>query len=231
MTLWTAEFLQALSVSGLADYRSAGADWSDPAHAIVERACSDEDGWQAEVGKALVAIAGGQLSVTLPQGTALLHAAMDVYFCDRHGSGNRVSDCAAIRAIGPSMIAIFDPDDGPGAPRVLSAGRTESDLGDLAARFANYVCYMFWDVAPYPYICSPDGASACLDAMEACARSTHPGLVESGLHGLGHARDCGAVASMEARRIEIIARANTAIPGFQSALRQYADAAMTGMVQ
>lgn len=87
----------------------------------------------------------------------------------------------------------------------------------------NGVCYMFWDVTPLMQVGAPEVSRACLEVMEHCLASPNPAVVESGLHGLGH-----AVHAFPEARIAIEAWLQSASGSAE--LRAYAVRARAGAI-
>jgi hypothetical protein len=98
----------------------------------------------------------------------------------------------------------------------------------------NGVCYMFWDVTPLAGPFSTPSKvenralnEAVIGVMVACLKSKNPALVESGLHGLGHA----VFFTPNLAQPPIDAFLKTQAGKQPAALLEYAKAARTGMIQ
>ena len=95
----------------------------------------------------------------------------------------------------------------------------------------NGICYMLWDVTPLAYW--PDTALGAvmypvmIDVMESALQNANPAVVESGLHGLGH-----AVYKFEEVAVAAIDRFVAKRRGHvRDELISYALQARTGMIQ
>ena len=106
-------------------------------------------------------------------------------------------------------------------------GHLSQKVKNRENRHLNSVCYMFWDTACIPYNCGEDITLACIEVMRKCARSSNIAIVEGALHGLGHMIGSGHDALIR----QCIESANLDFGVQSKALRIYADAAKTGMVQ
>ena len=102
-------------------------------------------------------------------------------FCFAEKQIDEKKAVATIIGLGRLIIEIFEPS----APRVLShlSQHVDGKENDLIS----HLIYMFWDSASIPHKCSEDIRLACFDVMKQCTKSSNIALVESGLHGLGHA--------------------------------------------
>ncbi len=112
----------------------------------------------------------------------------------------------------------------------VRCSRKLSHLGKERDSSVNSICYMLWDVISIPAAGEKtehkEIDAACLAVMEKALKLDHDACRESALHGLGHAK-LYYPAEVE-RIIDAFLEDEKDI---QPALRNYAKAARTGMVQ
>lgn len=137
----------------------------------------------------------------------------DLYWAFLDESLPAGSRAAGIRKLTAFFDLVFTPDCEP------ALGHLSQCTSDI-----NFVCYMFWDTT---YLTGKDLGTindASLDVMAHCLKSDNIAVVESGLHGLGH-----AVATLP-RAGEIIDGYLNRHKGDDTPLFQYARNARTGCV-
>lgn len=102
-------------------------------------------------------------------------------FCFQGKDVKKEKAVQAIRSFGDFFLSVFEQY----APTNLC--HLGQSTQDHQAGVISHMVYMFWDTAPIPHQCSMEVRSTCLDVMRRCTMSTNIAIVESGLHGLGHA--------------------------------------------
>lgn len=88
-------------------------------------------------------------------------------------------------------------------------------------------CYMWWDLGPFHPDVEEPIALACLETMERTLAIAHDGCREAALHGLGHFQSAGP---LEARRRQIVEGFLEGPAELRPELREYAEAALYGVV-
>lgn len=116
------------------------------------------------------------------------------------------------------------------SPRCRPALGHLAKAGGYDSSALAFICYMLWDVCPLGYWPDDEGdgpvARAALAVMADALESSNPAVVESGLHGLGHAH--GASPAAVERAIDaFLARRSDLRPE----LIAYARAARSGCIQ
>ena len=105
-----------------------------------------------------------------------------------------------------------------------------SHLAKVERNPLNSICYMLWDIVAFPAsggkMEKPEVDASCLAVMEKALALEHDACIESALHGLGHAK---LYYPAEVQRI--IGAFLKAGKNISPDLRQYAEAAGTGMIQ
>ena len=110
-----------------------------------------------------------------------------------------------------------------------SLGHTETGYNSVSddTAYADYLVYMFWDVAWLPHGCERPIIDACIDVMGRCAKSSNPAVVEGALHGLGHMQSY----EKGSKRVLHIEGRRRFSGDIGEKLDAYAEAAKTGMIQ
>ncbi|HKP24229.1 MAG TPA: hypothetical protein VJV39_10210 [Dongiaceae bacterium] len=127
---------------------------------------------------------------------------------------------ACIEAMRILFTRVFEPR----CPPILS------HLSEPGGNRLSYICFMWWDLAPFGATSRqrhPDPThDACLDVMRATLRLSNPACQESALHGLGHFAH--AYREFTAATIDAYLAAN---PKLRPELVRYAQAARSGCIQ